>query len=411
MIDLRLLREHPAQVRELLRKKDPSFPLDMLIAADEAVRVARVAVEELRGEKNKLSVGKPTPESIARSKEVGAALVESEAALAREEKKLNDIWLSCPNLPEEVVPVGNKESNKAVRSWGTEQAFSFTPQHHLTLNEKAQWFDLAVGTKIAGTSQFVYYTPMGTKIIYALTLMMLKNNAEHGYQPVLPPYVVSKESLYNAGNLPKFQGDFYELTENEGCLTPTAEVCLTNVHANEILAQEELPKRYTSWTSCFRREAGGYGALERGIIRIHQFEKVELFAITEPEKSGDELERMVACAESLLKKLGLAYQVSLLAGQDCSFSSAKTYDIEVWLPGQNRHYEVSSASNCTDFQARRAQIRYKGGDMKRPALAHTLNASSLAIPRLMVALMEQGQQADGSIVLPAELQKYMNLLW
>lgn len=410
MIDLRLLREQPEFVRTVLAKKDPSFPIDALAAADESVRLIRNTVEELRSEKNRLSLGKPTPETIAQSKEIGARLASQEALLVTEEKKLNDLWYACPNLPEDVVPVGNKAENETVRSWGVMPQFSFEPKHHLVLNEKAKWFDLEVGTKIAG-SQFVFYTPLGTKIIYALTNMMLKNNASFGYEPVLPPYVVSKEALYNAGNLPKFQGDFYELTENEGCLTPTAEVCLTTIHANEILSEEQLPKRYTAWTPCFRREAGGYGSLERGIIRIHQFEKVEIFAITKPEDSSAEQEKMVACAENLLKKLGLAYRVSLLAGQDCSFSSAKTFDIEVWLPGQNRFYEVSSASNCTDFQARRAQIRYKTADMKRPALAHTLNASALALPRLMVALMEQGQQPDGSIVLPPALQEYIDLLW
>jgi len=411
MIDLHLLRSQPADVIARLVKKDPEFPIQELIEKDRVVRELQITVESLRNEKNTLSKGGVvTPEVREKSIALGKKLKEEESLLEKAQEALNYLWLRCPNLPEEEVPVGNKAENLTVRSWGTIPQFSFTPRNHLQLNEINKWFDLDAAAKMSG-AQFVYYTPMGTKIIYALTQMMLKNNARHNFQPVIPPYLVTEKALYNGGNLPKFAGDFYEVKDDNLCLIPTAEVSLTNVHADEILDETQLPIRYTAWTSCFRREAGGYGAAERGIIRIHQFEKVELYAITKPHDSREELERMIGCAETILQQLGLTYQVVLLAGQDCSFASAKTYDLEVWLPGQNRHQEVSSASNCTDFQARRAQIRYRTGDSKKPLLVHTLNASSLALPRLMVALMEQYQQKDGSIKLPKALQEIVDALW
>ncbi len=411
MIDLHLLRTNPTDVTARLTKKDPGFPTHELIEKDRIVRELQIAVESLRSEKNNLSKsGAVTQDVREKSIALGKQLKEDETKLAAAQEALNNLWLRCPNLPEDDVPVGNKAENVAVRSWGTIPQFSFTPRNHLQLNDINKWFDLDVAAKMSG-AQFVYYTPMGTKIIYALTQMMLKNNARHNFLPVIPPYLVTEKALYNGGNLPKFAGDFYEVKEDNLCLIPTAEVSLTNVHADEILEETQLPIRYTSWTSCFRREAGGYGAAERGIIRIHQFEKVELYAITKPQDSRQELEQMVGCAENILQQLGLAYQVVLLAGQDCSFGSAKTYDLEVWLPGQNRHQEVSSASNCTDFQARRAQIRYRNAETKKPTLAHTLNASSLALPRLMVALMEQYQQEDGSIKLPKALQEIVDTLW
>ncbi len=244
-----------------------------------------------------------------------------------------------------------------------------------------------------------------------MTNLLIRHNKKWGFTPVLPPYVVSENSLYNTGSLPKFRGDFYEFAEDGLSLTPTAEVCLTSAHAGKIFAETELPLRQTAWTPCFRREAGGYGSTERGLIRIHQFEKVELYAITKPEDSMTELDRIVACAEEFIQKLGLCYQVSLLAGQDCSFGSAKTFDLEVWLPGQNRFYEVSSCSNCTDFQARRAKIRVKPTDGSKPELAHTLNGSSLALPRLIVAIMENFQQSDGSVALPQFIKDEMDRLW
>lgn len=413
MIDLNLLREEPEKIKELIARKEPTFDVKTLCQFDEKARLLRVHVETLRKEKNELaSLGAKGATSEVREKAIalGKELKVQEAGLEKIEQELKALWYACPNIPQPDLPLGGKEANQVVRTFGDKRLFTFTPKNHLELNEKAHWFDFHAGASMAG-AQFVFYHEQGTKLIYALTQLMLKNNVKHGFRPVLPPTLITEKGLYNASNLPKFAGDYYAVAETDLNLIPTAEVSLTNLHANQILSAEQLPLRYTAWTSCFRKEAGGYGATERGLIRIHQFEKVELYALVQPEDSAQELERMVACGETLLKALGLHYRVSLLAAQDCSFPSAKTYDIEVWLPGQQRYYEVSSCSNCTDFQARRSGIRYRKSTESKPHLVHTLNASSLALPRLMVALMETYQQEDGSIVLPDVLQEQMKLLW
>ncbi len=413
MIDLHLLRNDFEKTKFLILKKEPTFNVDSLVTLDQECRSVRIEVEKIRKEKNDLAAlgaRGATPENREQANVLSTSLKDLEKKLITLEQTLNALWLSCPNIIQEDLPVGGKEANKVVKSVGSKPDFAFTPKHHLELNETAQWFDLDIATRITG-SQFVFYNEMGTKVLYALTQLMLKNNANNGYKPVLPPVLAREKSLYNSGNLPKFAGDFYTVTGEDLCLIPTAEVSLTNIYADTIFNADQLPKRMCAWTSCFRREAGGYGATERGLIRIHQFEKVELYAITEPEKSSEELDRMVSCAEGILQMLGLHYRVSLLATQDCSFSSARTYDIEVWLPGQNSFYEVSSCSNCTDFQARRASIRYRKTTDAKPSLVHTLNASSLALSRLMVALMENYQQTDGSIILPPALQKIIDQLW
>lgn len=413
MIDLNKLREQPAQTKELIVRKDPTFNVDQLINLDNTVKNIKSILEQLRKEKNDLAQQGSkgiTPELREKSIELGKNIKAKEQELESVERTFNDLWLSCPNIPQEDLPVGNKEANKPVKIVGSKQAFSFTPKHHVELNERAGWFDFQAGAKMSG-AQFALYRAPGAKVIYALTRMMLKNNVTHGFEPIIPPYLVTEKALYNSGNLPKFRGDYYEIPEHGLNLIPTAEVSLTNLYANQILETQNLPLRMTSWTSCFRSEAGTYGAQERGLIRIHQFEKCELYSICPAETSSQELDMMVGCAEKILQQLGLHYRVSLLATQDCSFSSARTYDIEVWLPGQQQYYEVSSCSNCTDFQARRAQIRHRSSADEKPVLAHTLNASSLALPRLMVALMETYQQEDGSIKLPEVLQKEMDAMW
>jgi len=414
MIDLALLRKEPDQTKQLIHKKEPSFDVDRLIELDKEARALTNKVETLRKKKNELAKkagkGGISEEVRAESIELGKALKQEEQSLTAIKESLKALALSCPNLLLEVVPEGGKEQNQVITTVGTKQDFSFTPKNHLELNEQHQWFDFRTATTMSG-SHFVLYKSEGVKLLYALTSLMLKNNVKYGFEPVLPPFLVNEASLINSGNLPKFKGDFYEMPADDLSLIPTAEVNLTNIHANQIIDQAELPKRYTAWTSCFRREAGSYGAEERGLIRIHQFEKVELYTITTPEESDQELERMLSCAQDLLQQLGLHYQISLLAAQDCSFSSAKTYDIEVWLPGQQSFYEVSSCSNCTDFQARRAKIRYRSSADDKPHLAHTLNGSSLALPRLIVALIEQYQQEDGGIVFPEALQKAIDNVW
>lgn len=413
MIDLGRLREQPVEIAKLIKDKEPSFDIEKLISLDSEFRSLKQAVEHLRSEKNELAKqakGGITDDIREKSIALGTELKQKEKKYTEVEQAFKSLWLSCPNITLPGLPIGGKEHNKPVKTIGEKPTFDFAFKNHLELNKTAQWFDLESAARMSG-GQFVTYLGDGVKVIYALTRLMLQNNVKHGFNPIMTPVLAQRQALVNAGNLPKFADDAYQIPNEDLYVIPTSEVTLTNMHAGQILSQEELPKRYTCWSSCFRREAGGYGAQERGLIRIHQFEKVEVYTVCEPDKAQDEQERMLACAEDLLKQLGLHYQVSLLASQDCSFSSAKTYDIEVWLPGQDRYYEVSSVSNCTDFQARRSGIRFRESPASKPQLAYTLNGSSLALPRLMVALMENGQQADGSIVLPELLQKTMNELW
>lgn len=409
MIDLNLLREKPDHVRALSLKKDPSFAIDQLIALDTEHRSLSASLDSLRAQKNELAKsvrGPITEEAKQASIKLSQEIKSLEERYEKVHQSFEQLYLSCPNLIDDSVPAGNKESNKVVKTVGQKPTFNFAIKNHVELGKVNDWFDFEAGVTMTAAG-FPFYKTNAVRVMYALTMMMLENNARHGYMPMLPPYLVNEKSLICASNFPRFKDQVYAVSEDQLYLTPTAEVNLTNVYRDQILAVEQLPIRMTAWTSCFRREAGGYGAHERGLIRIHQFEKCELYAIVPPEKSMEELDRMVACAENILQALGLSYQISLLAAQDCSFASTKTFDLEVWLPGQNEYKEVSSCSNCTDFQSRRAQIRYRKTAGHKPELVHTLNASSLAVPRLMVALMETYQQSDGSIELPDVLKKYM----
>ncbi len=409
MIDVAVLRSQPEKI-QLLKAKDPSFDVERLLRLDEERRAINIDVEKLRARKNELAnqaKGGITDAVRQESISIGSQLKEKEYALEHLRRDLELLALSCPNIPDADLPLGGKEANKVVKLIGEKPQFSFAPLNHVELGKKNGWLNFEAAAKMTG-SQFAFYQGQAVKLVYALTRMMLKNNEAHGFQPMIPPYLVNEQSLVCASNFPKFRDNVYEIVGEGLFLTPTAEVNLTNLYRDTILSAAQLPLRMTAWTSCFRREAGGYGAHERGLIRIHQFEKVELYSIVSPEDSMAELERMVECAQKLLTELGLHYRVSLLAMQDCSFPSAKTYDIEVWMPGQNAYMEVSSCSNCTDFQARRAAMRFKREPEAKAEFVHTLNASSLALPRLIVALMETFQQPDGSIKLPAALQLYMD---
>lgn len=402
MIDLALLREEPERITRLLQKKEPSFNASRLFELDKEVRALRSDVETLRQKKNELAKagqGGITDAIRTQSIEVSKELKEKEKRLQEVELVFQELYLSCPNIPSTEIPDGGKESNKVVKTVGVKPEFSFPVKNHVELGEALGWFDFSAAASIAG-SNFALYKGDAVKLLYGLTMLMLKNNMKHGFSPILPSVLVNARSLEVTGNFPKFKEQVYAVPADNLYLTPTAEVNLTNLYRDRILMSTELPIRMTAWTSCFRREAGTYGAHERGLIRIHQFEKVELVTMCEPKDSLAEQERMLACAENILQLLGLHYRISLLAAQDCSFPSAKTYDIEVWLPGQNAYYEVSSISNCTDFQSRRGLIRFKKAVDDKAQLLHTLNGSSLALPRLMVALMEVYQQADGSIALP-----------
>lgn len=403
MIDLGLLREKPEYISQLIKLKDPQFDIERLIELDSILRKIKSEVESLRQRKNELAdQGKKgvTPELREESIQVSKTLKQKETDLEQLQTEFKELYLSCPNIPQADLPQGGKEANKVIKEYGKKREFSFTPKNHLDLGTKLGWFDFNAAATMTG-SQFALYKGDGVKLLYNLTMFMIQNNLKHGYELVLPPYLVNEKSLEVASNFPKFRDQVYEVTADNLYLTPTSEVNLTNLYRNHIFASDDLPVRMTSWTSCFRREAGGYGAAERGLIRIHQFEKVELYTLCTPENSNTEQEKMLACAESILQQLGLHYRISLLAMQDCSFPSSKTYDIEVWMPGQGQYYEVSSISNCTDFQARRGMIRFKRNPEDKAELVNTLNGSSLALSRLMVALLETYQQEDGSIELPS----------
>lgn len=413
MIDLTLLRgENTDKIKAQIQRKDPGFDIETLIELDKKVKTLKTQVEQLRSEKNEMSKNASSglSENLRnKSIEIGKVLKEKESILEKEEADLVELLLACPNILSPDVQDGGKEANKAVFVYGSKPEYSFKPKNHLELNEKLDWFDFKLGAKISGSQQVLYRSD-GLKMLYALTRLLIAHNAKNGHAPIFPPYLVNEKTMIANGSLPKFKGDFYSIEADGLSLLPTAEVTFTGMLSETTFRHDQLPLRQCAWTSCFRREAGGYGAAERGLIRIHQFEKVELYTVCQQEDSFDELERMVQIGKSFIEKLGLHYRVSLLAAQDCSFASAKTYDLEVWLPGQGSYYEVSSCSNCTDFQARRAGIRYKDSAGKTK-LAHTLNASSLALPRLMVALIETYQKEDGQIILPKFLQDEMDKVW
>lgn len=402
MINRALLRtDIVLQVKKAILKKDPSFDFDRLVFLDEQVCKKKTDIELLQKQKNEcieLSKKGVTDGLKAESVRLATIIEKEEKAFELLHEQFQELYLKTPNIPDESVPSGNKESNRVVKEWGLQPSFNFAIKHHLDLGISLGWFDFQSAAKMTGAN-FALYKNDAVRLIYALGMFMLKNNTKHGFQPILPPALVNEESLKVSGNFPKFKDQVFTMPEDNLFLSPTSEVNLTNMYRNQIVDLQDLPIRMTAFTSCFRREAGAYGSVERGLIRMHQFEKVELYTMCKPENSMQELDSMIACAESILQSLGLCYRVSLLAAQDCSFQSAKTYDIEVWFPFQKMYMEVSSASNCTDFQARRGMIRMKKEGSK-PELVHTLNASSLALPRLMVALMETYQQADGTIQLP-----------
>ena len=405
MINLELLRTNVEQVKKAISQKEPKFNVERLIELDIELRAIKLMVEALRATKNELSAQAKTgvtAELREQSIEVGSQLKVKELELEVKQAEFDKLYLECPNIADQSLPAGNKESNKVVKEFGSKPKFDFEIKNHVELGKALQWFDFEAAVRMTG-ARFAFYQNDAVNVVYALTRMMLKNNIKYGFKPFIPPYLVNEKSLEVASNFPKFRDQVYSITADNLFLTPTAEVNLTNLYRDHIFnSAQELPKRMTAWTSCFRREAGTYGTTEQGLIRIHQFEKVELYTICEPNKDAEEQELMLACAENILQQLGLHYRVSLLAGQDCSFASTKTYDIEVWMPGQGAYYEVSSISNCTDFQARRGKIRYRDAQNKTQ-LVYTLNGSSLALPRLMVALMETYQQEDGSIKLPEVL--------
>ena len=342
-------------------------------------------------------------------KGVSARIKELEEEQREAERKAREFLLAVPNVPHASVPVGKDETeNVEIRRWGEPRQFDFAPLNHWDLGEMHGIMDFERASKIAG-ARFSLMKGAGARLERALMNFMLDLNTSKGYTEVFPPILVNRDSMTGTGQIPKFEGEYFRIADPELYLIPTAEVPVTNIHRQEILEEERLPIRYTAYTPCFRREAGSYGKDTRGLIRQHQFNKVELVKFVRPEDSYDELEKLTGDAEDILRRLGLPYRVIALCTGDLGFSSAKTYDLEVWLPGQGRYREISSCSNFEDFQARRADIRIRRTGKKGTELAHTLNGSALAIGRTVVAILENYQQKDGGIVIPDALRPYMGI--
>ena len=420
MLDLAFVRDHLPLVEEKLRQRgmDPAAILGDFYVVDLDRRTAITKAETMKAQRNKLTEEfqrlrkeKLDPAvNLQEQKQLKEETSQAEKIAEEADARLRDILTGIPNLPHDSVPVGKSpEDNVEVRRWGVPPQFDFAPKPHWELGESLGILDLERAAKITG-ARFAVYWDLGAKLERALTNFMLDlHTREHGYTEVLPPYIVNAESMYGTGNLPKFEADLFKVPHNGKnlYLIPTAEVPITNLYRDETLDSARLPVSLTAFTPCFRSEAGSYGKDVRGIIRQHQFQKVELVKFTKPEESYDEHEKLTANAEQVLQKLGLHYRTVVLCTGDMGFSSAKTYDIEVWLPGQGHFREISSCSNFEAFQARRAGIRYRPEGAKKSEFVHTLNGSGLAVGRTWVAIVENYQQSDGSVKIPEALQPYV----
>ncbi|HEY1264854.1 MAG TPA: serine--tRNA ligase [Terriglobales bacterium] len=420
MLDLNFVRSNLPLVEEKLRQRgmDPPQVLKDFRALDTQRREAITAAETMKARRNRSSeeisrlkkAGQDTAALMAETKELREKIQDSEKSAGELEARLRELLASIPNLPHESVPVGNgADDNVEVRRWGSPPEFDFAPKPHWELGEQLGVLDFERAAKLSG-ARFAVYWNQGAHLERALANFMLDlHTRDHGYIEVLPPYLVNSDSMYGTGQLPKFAADSFRVPHGEKdlWLVPTAEVPLTNLYRDETLEEKRLPISLTAYTPCFRSEAGSYGKDVRGLIRQHQFQKVELVKFARPEESYEQLEKLTRDAETVLQKLGLHYRVMALCTGDMGFSSAKTYDIEVWLPGQKQFREISSCSNCEAFQARRASIRLRREGQNKTELAHTLNGSGLAVGRTWLAILENYQQADGTVVIPEALRPYM----
>lgn len=416
MIDLKLLRKELATIGPRLKEKVPELDLEAVLSLDETIRQKKTQVEQLKAKRNASSdqigllkrQGKDTSSLMQEMSEMATLITSIDQELAPLEATLLDLHARLPNIPLVDVPFGiDASENVEIRSWKEKPTFTFATKNHVELNDKLNLFDLKRAAKLSGTG-WPAYRGWGARLEWALIQYMINYHISNGYEQWIPPLAVKEEMMFYAGQLPKFANQQYKVSNEEHplYLVPTAEVALNGIFAGEILPEEELPKKCIAYTPCFRKEAGAAGSQERGLIRMHQFNKVEMFAFTKPEDSPTMFEELVHHGENILKGLDLHFRSMLLCTGDMSFAAAKTVDIEVWLPGQNRYYEVSSVSNCTDFQSRRSDTRLRRKGQK-PELIHTLNGSGLATSRLMVALLENNQQEDGSILIPKALQPYL----
>ena len=414
MLDIKWVREHPDEVRAALRRRQSDFPLEAFLEREQGRRARLTELEQQRSEQRKASeafgrqqgaAGGPPP---PRLKQLAEAIKRKEQDL----KQLDDALVMeralMPNIPHPSVPDGDARANRIERTIGEPSAFRSTPKTHVELAEHRGWLDLARAAKITG-SHFPLLLGAGARLERALIQWMLDvHTREHGYVEVAPPYLVSRASMFGTGQLPKFEEDMYRLRDDDLFLVPTAEVPLTNLHRDEILDGAQLPLAYAAYTPCFRREAGSYGKDTKGLVRVHQFDKVELVRFVKPETSYAALEELVGHAERILQRLGLHYRVVSLAAGDLGFAAAKCYDLEAWAPGLGQYLEVSSCSNFEAFQARRANLRYRDGAGGKPAYVHTLNGSGVALARTLICLLETHQQPDGRIRVPEPLRSYLH---
>ena len=414
MLAREYLREHADEYRVALKNRGASADLDRVLELDAERRRSIARVETLKNQRNVASQEiaalkknkQDASAQIEAMKRVGDEIKELDAKLAEIEHRLSALELELPNVPHESVPIGRDETaNRVERTWGEKPKFDFQPKPHWDIGEALGILDFDRAAKITG-ARFALITGAGARLNRALIDFFLDENTSRGYTEVVTPYIVNADSLRSTGQLPKFEPDLFKLTDRDYYLIPTAEVPVTNIHRDETLDAESLPRQYTAYSPCFRSEAGSYGKDTRGLIRQHQFEKVEIVKFVMPDKSWIELERLTADAESLLQALDLHYRVVALSSGDLGFTSAKTYDLEVWLPGQDTYREISSCSNFVDFQARRANIRYRTAD-KKSGFVHTLNGSALPVGRTLVAILENFQDADGSVRIPTTLQPFM----
>ncbi len=418
MHDLSYFRDHLDVFADMAKKRCMSLDLDDFRALDKERRELITATEQLKAQRNKasdeiarLKKQKQNADGlIAEMKQVSERIKQSDERIAALDARQRELLLTIPNVPHSSVPVGSSAAdNKEVRCWGTPPKFHFQPKPHWEVGERAGILDLEAAAKITG-ARFAVYKGWGARLERALANFFLDvHTREHGYTEFLPPFIVNSASLTGAGQLPKFAADLFHLEGTDFWLTPTAEVELHNLYRDETIPEEKLPINVTAWTACFRSEAGAAGKDTRGILRQHQFQKVELFKFTHPGKSYEEHEALTRNAEAILQKLGLHHRTVLLCTGDMGFASAKTYDIEVWLPSSNEFREISSCSNCEAFQARRAGIRFKPKGGGKSDFVHTLNGSGLAVGRTWIAIVENYQQADGSILIPEALRPYMGI--
>lgn len=414
MLDIKLIRQEPEAVAAALAKRGGEFPIQQVLDTDATRRALVHEMELLRAEQNQASeaIGaakkakQDASEAIAAMKAIKEKIAALEERVRIADAELADLLLGIPNLPDASLPEGQDEAyNREERAWGEIPRFSFEPKDHVALGEALGILDFERAAKLTG-ARFCLSTGPGARLERALINFMLDTHTEkHGYTEALPPFMVNSQSMQGTGQLPKFAADGFRVQDTDYWLIPTAEVPVTNIHRDEILRDEDLPRYYAAYTPCFRSEAGSHGKDTRGMIRQHQFNKVEMVKFVRPEDSWDELESLTRNAEAILQALGLPYRVMTLCTGDLGFSAAKTYDLEVWLPGQNAYREISSCSNFTDYQARRANIRFKRD--KKPEFVHTLNGSGLAVGRTLVAILENYQQEDGSVRIPEALRGYM----